>query len=81
MRNDLGDPTTYLETFAHVSPYFDNPLLSNGFITQKLVKGKIWNIFRAIVSAKKEVDRPTRLLQFVASVHLPFSFQSLDRFL
>ena len=27
---------------------------------------------------QKEVDRPTRLLQFVASVHLPFSFRSLD---
>ena len=40
---------TYLETFAHVSPYFDNPLLPNGFITWKLVKGKIWNIFSAII--------------------------------
>ena len=30
---------------------------------------------------QKEVDRPTRLLQFVASVHLPFSFRSLDLFL
>ena len=29
---------------------------------------------------QKEVDRPTRLLQFVASVHLPFSFRSLDLF-
>ena len=38
----------YLETFVHVSPYFDNQLLSNGFITRKLVKGRIWNIFRAI---------------------------------
>ena len=28
----------------------------------------------------KEVDRPTRLLQFVAFVHLPFSFQSLNLF-
>ena len=28
----------------------------------------------------KEVDRPTRLLQFVAFVHSPFSFQSLDLF-
>ena len=27
---------------------------------------------------QKEVDRPTRLLQFVAFVHLPFSFLSLD---
>ena len=27
-----------------------------------------------------EVDRPTRLLQFVAFVHLPFSFRSLDLF-
>ena len=25
-------------------------------------------------------DRPTRLLQFVAFVHLPFSFRSLDLF-
>lgn len=40
---------TYLETFAHVSPYFDNPLLPNGFITRELVKGKIWNIFSAII--------------------------------
>ena len=29
---------------------------------------------------QKEVDRPTRLLQFVASVHLPFSFRSLELF-
>ena len=29
---------------------------------------------------QKEVDRPTRLLQFVAFVHLPFSFRSLDLF-
>ena len=41
--------STYLETFAHVSPYFDNPLLSNGFITGKLVKGEIWNFFSAII--------------------------------
>ena len=27
---------------------------------------------------QKEVDRPTRLLQFLAFVHLPFSFRSLD---
>ena len=26
---------------------------------------------------QKEVDRPTRLLQFVAFVHLPFSFRSV----
>ena len=26
------------------------------------------------------VDKPTRLLQFVAFVHLPFSFRSLDLF-
>ena len=32
------------------------------------------------ISVQKEVDRPTRLLQFVAFVHLPFSFQSLDLF-
>ena len=32
------------------------------------------------ISVKKEVDRPTRLLQFVAFVHLPFSFRSLDLF-
>ena len=30
------------------------------------------------LSAQKEVDRPARLLQFVAFVHLPFSFQSLE---
>ena len=41
--------STYLETFAHVSPYFGNPLLSNGFITRKLVEGKIWNVFSAII--------------------------------
>ena len=29
---------------------------------------------------QKEVDRPTRLLQFVAFVHLPFSFRSLELF-
>ena len=29
---------------------------------------------------QKEVDRPTRLLEFVAFVHLPFSFRSLDLF-
>ena len=29
---------------------------------------------------QKEVDRPTRLLQFVAFVDLPFSFRSLDLF-
>ena len=29
---------------------------------------------------QNEVDRPTRLLQFVAFVHLPFSFRSLDLF-
>ena len=29
---------------------------------------------------QKEVDRPTRLLQFVEFVHLPFSFRSLDLF-
>ena len=29
---------------------------------------------------QKEVDRPTRLLKFVAFVHLPFSFRSLDLF-
>ena len=34
---------------THVSPYFDNPLLSNGFITGKLVKGEIWNFFSAII--------------------------------
>ena len=30
---------------------------------------------------QKEVDRPTRLLQFVAFVHLPFSFRSLELFI
>ena len=29
---------------------------------------------------QKEVDKPTRLLHFVAFVHLPFSFRSLDLF-
>ena len=32
------------------------------------------------LSMQKEVDRPTRLLQFVAFVDLPFSFRSLDLF-
>ena len=32
------------------------------------------------IFVQKEVDRPTRLLQFVAFVHLPFSFRSLDLF-
>ena len=40
---------TYLEAFAHVSPYFYNPPLPNGFITRELVKGKIWNIFSEII--------------------------------
>ena len=31
-------------------------------------------------SLQKEVDRPTRFLQFVAFVDLPFSFRSLDLF-
>ena len=43
---------TYLETFAHVSPYFDNPLLSNGFITRKLVKGEIWKILARLFAAR-----------------------------
>ena len=29
---------------------------------------------------QREVDRPTRLLQFVAFVHSPFCFRSLDLF-
>ena len=29
---------------------------------------------------QNEVDKPTRLLQFVAFVHLPFSFLSLNLF-
>ena len=33
-----------------------------------------------MIHCKKEVDRPTRLLQFVAFVHLPLSFRSLDLF-
>ena len=43
---------------------------------------KEWNkitIIRTLLS-QKEVDKPTRLLQFVAFVHLPFSFRSLDLF-
>ena len=40
---------TYLEAFAHVSPYFYNPPLPNGFITRELVKGNIWNIFSEII--------------------------------
>ena len=33
-----------------------------------------------VSNMQKEVDRPTRLLQFVAFVDLPFSFRSLDLF-
>jgi len=31
-------------------------------------------------SVQNEVDKPARLLQFVAFVHLPFSFRSRDLF-
>ena len=41
VRNASITQPTYLETFAHVSPYFDNPLLSNEFTARKLVKGEI----------------------------------------
>ena len=33
-----------------------------------------------IFKMQNEVDKPTRLLRFVALVHLPFSFRSLDLF-
>ena len=33
-----------------------------------------------IILMKNEVDKPKRLLRFVALVHLPFSFRSLDLF-
>ena len=33
-----------------------------------------------IILIQNEVDKPTRLLQFVALVHLLFSFRSLDLF-
>ena len=33
-----------------------------------------------IILMQNEVDKPTRLLRFVALVHLPFSFRSLDLF-
>ena len=33
-----------------------------------------------IILMQNEVDKPTRLLWFVALVHLPFSFRSLDLF-
>ena len=32
------------------------------------------------ISMQNEVEKPTRLLQFVAFVHLPFSFRSLNLF-
>ena len=32
------------------------------------------------ITVQKEVDKPTRLLHFVAFVHLQFSFRSLDLF-
>ena len=37
-------------------------------------------IIRNSSLVQNEVDKPTRLLQFVAFVHLPFSFRSLDHF-
>ena len=37
-------------------------------------------IIRDSSLVQNEVDKPTRLLQFVAFVHLPFSFRSLDLF-
>ena len=33
-----------------------------------------------IILMQNEVDKPTRLLRFVALVHLPFSFRSFDLF-
>ena len=37
-------------------------------------------IIELVDKVQKEVDRPTRLLQFVAFVYSPFSFRSLDLF-
>ena len=33
-----------------------------------------------LILMQNEVDKPTRLLRFVALGHLPFSFRSLDLF-
>ena len=70
--------STYPETFAHVSPYFDKPLLSKEFVLRKLVKGESWDIFSAIVSTLRHatvisvrhvVDFYTRALALVTKVH------------
>mgnify|MGYP006964577973 CR=1 FL=1 len=49
MRNDLITQPINQETYAHFSLYFDNPLLLNGFIPRKLVKGEIWKTLSAII--------------------------------
>ena len=75
---DKTHQSTYPETFAHVSPYFDSPLLSKEFILRELVKGESWNIFSAIVltfrhatviSVRHVVDFYTRGLALVTKVH------------
>ena len=35
----------------------------------------------SVILMQNEIDKPTRLLRFVALVHLPFSFRSLDLFI
>ena len=75
---DKTHQSTYPETFAHVSPYFDKPLLSKEFILRKLVKDESWDIFSAIVltlrhatviSVRHVVDFYTRGLALVTKVH------------
>ena len=75
---DKTHQSTYLESFAHVSPYFDNQLLSKEFILRKLVKGESWNIFSTIVltfrhatviSVWHVVDFYTRGLALVTKLH------------
>ena len=47
---DLDDPTNFLPgNFCPRLAVFWQTLLPNGFITRKLVNGKIWNIFSAII--------------------------------
>ena len=75
---DKTHHSTYPETFAHVSPYFDNPLLLKEFIIRKLVKGEFWNIFSAIIltllhatviSVRHDCIFYTRGLALVTKVH------------
>ena len=74
--------------------YYDDHQIPDGFFKQQLrVRRETFNQLLNNVSphvarqdtsmrncVQKEVDRPTRLLQFVAFVHSPFSFRSLELF-